>query len=95
MDICKEIKRLQSNLQFYKNRVEKLEEQIKAVTNISNIHNPDEFDEILKSNYSREEISIAYHRMLEYEGVKDRKGGLIIDTFIEFLNGTHHSLNGA
>ena len=92
MDICKEINKLQSNLQFYKKEVERLEKQIKSIKNISNIIKNDTFNDILKDNYTKEEISIAYNRMLEYEGLTNRKNSLIIDTFIEFLNNTHHSL---
>jgi hypothetical protein len=94
-DIIKHLKLQDSNIDFYKREVKRLEQQISDIKSISNVSNTVGLD-LSRSEYSKEEIINAYNKMLKYEGIKeDRVGGLIIDTFIEFLNGTHHSLNGA
>ncbi|MFC5683821.1 hypothetical protein ACYE2N_01640 [Flavobacterium sp. MAHUQ-51] len=90
-DICKYLKQQESNLDYYKKKVEILENQIEARDNINFIRNDIEV-ELKKENYTKEEIVLAYNRMAEYEGVKHRFGKTITDTFIEFLNETHHSL---
>ena len=54
---------------------------------------PNTIDLILnKNSYTREEIVSAYNKMLKYEGIEYREGGLITNTMFEFLEGTHHSL---
>lgn len=94
-DIIKHLKLQDSNLNFYKREVKRLEQQILDIKTISNVVNIVDLN-LNKNEYSKSEIIDAYNKMLKYEGIiEDRVGGLIIDTFIEFLNGTHHSLNGA
>ena len=94
-DIIKHLKIQDSNLDFYKREVKRLEEQISDIKSISNVANTVDLD-LAKGEYTKSEIINAYNKMLKYEGInEDRVGGLIIDTFIEFLNGTHHSSNGA
>ena len=92
-DIVKHLKLQDRNIEFYKKEINRLEKQVEVLKDISNVHN--NIDVYLKKDeYTRDEISLAYNRMMEYEGIRDdRAGGLITDTFIEFLNGTHHSLN--
>jgi hypothetical protein len=92
-DIIKHLKLQDSNLDFYKRKVERLEQQISDIKSISNLPNSVDLD-LNNDQYSKQEIINAYNKMLKYEGIsKDRIGGLIIDTFIKFLNGTHHSIN--
>ncbi len=90
-DIIKHLKLQDSNLDFYKRKVERLEQQISDIKSISNLPNSVDLD-LNNDQYSKQEIINAYNKMLKYEGIsKDRIGGLIIDTFIKFLNDTHHS----
>ena len=92
-DIIKHLKLQDSNLDFYKRKVERLEQQISDIKSISNLPNSVDLD-LNNDQYSKQEIINAYNKMLKYEGIsKDRIGGLIIDTFIKFLNNTHHSTN--
>jgi hypothetical protein len=92
-DIIKHLKLQDSNLDFYEQRVERLEQQISDIKSISNLPNSVDLD-LNNDQYSKQEIINAYNKMLKYEGIsKDRIGGLIIDTFIKFLNDTHHSTN--
>jgi hypothetical protein len=92
-DIIKHLKLQDSNLDFYKRKVERLEQQISDIKSISNLPNSVDLD-LNNDQYSKQEIINAYNKMLKYEGIsKDRIGGLIIDTFIKFLNDTHHSTN--
>lgn len=91
-DIVEHLKLQDSNLDFYKKKVAELESQIKDIKQISDISNSVNLG-LKKTEYTREEIISAYNKMLKYEGLESRSGGLIVDTFIEFLNGTHHSLN--
>jgi hypothetical protein len=92
-DIIKHVKLQDSNLDFYKRKVERLEQQISDIKSISNLPNSVDLD-LNNDQYSKQEIINAYNKMLKYEGIsKDRIGGLIIDTFIKFLNDTHHSTN--
>ena len=92
-DIIKHLKLQDSNLDFYKRKVEGLEQQISDIKSISNLPNSVDLD-LNNDQYSKQEIINAYNKMLKYEGIsKDRIGGLIIDTFIKFLNNTHHSTN--
>ena len=92
-DIIKHLKLQDSNLDFYEQRVERLEQQISDIKSISNLPNSVDLD-LNNDQYSKQEIINAYNKMLKYEGIsKDRIGGLIIDTFIKFLNNTHHSTN--
>jgi hypothetical protein len=92
-DIIKHLKLQDSNLDFYKRKVERLEQQISDIKSISNLPNSVDLD-LNNDHYSTQEIINAYNKMLKYEGIsKDRIGGLIIDTFIKFLNDTHHSTN--
>lgn len=94
-DIIKHLKLQDLNLDFYKREVKRLEQQISDIKKISNVVNTVDLN-LNKNEYSKNDIVDAYNKMLKYEGInEDRVGGLIIDTFIEFLNGTHHSLNGA
>ena len=92
-DIIKYLKLQDSNLDFYKREVKRLEQQISDIKSISNVSNSVDLN-LSSRNYSKDEIINAYNRMLKYEGISEsRVGGLIIDTFIEFLNGTLHSSN--
>jgi hypothetical protein len=92
-DIIKHLKLQDSSLDFYEQRVERLEQQISDIKSISNLPNSVDLD-LNNDQYSKQEIINAYNKMLKYEGIsKDRIGGLIIDTFIKFLNDTHHSTN--
>jgi polyhydroxyalkanoate synthesis regulator phasin len=92
-DIIKHLKLQDSSLDFYEQRVERLEQQISDIKSISNLPNSVDLD-LNNDQYSKQEIINAYNKMLKYEGIsKDRIGGLIIDTFIKFLNNTHHSTN--
>jgi hypothetical protein len=92
-DIIKHLKLQDSNLDFYERKVERLEQQISDIKSISNLPNSVDLD-LNNDQYSKQEIINAYNKMLKYEGIsKDRIGGLIIDTFIKFLNDTHHSTN--
>lgn len=92
-DIIKHLKLQDSNLDFYEQKVERLEQQISDIKSISNLPNSVDLD-LNNDQYSKQEIINAYNKMLKYEGIsKDRIGGLIIDTFIKFLNDTHHSTN--
>jgi hypothetical protein len=92
-DIIKHLKLQDSNLNFYERKVERLEQQISDIKSISNLPNSVDLD-LNNDQYSKQEIINAYNKMLKYEGIsKDRIGGLIIDTFIKFLNDTHHSTN--
>jgi len=92
-DIIKHLKLQDSNLDFYKRKVERLEQQISDIKSISNLPNSVDLD-LNNDQYSKQEIINAYNKMLKYEGIsKDRIGGLIIDTFIKFLNNTHHNTN--
>lgn len=94
-EIIKHLKLQDSNLDFYKKEVKRLEQQITDIKSISNVTNTIDLD-LSKKEYSKFEIIDAYNKMLKYEGInEERVGGLIIDTFIELLNGTHHSSNGA
>jgi hypothetical protein len=92
-DIIKHLKLQDSNLDFYKRKIERLEQQISDIKLIPNLPNSVDLD-LNNDQYSKQEIINAYNKMLKYEGIsKDRIGGLIIDTFIKFLNDTHHSTN--
>ena len=94
-DIIKHLKLQDSNLDFYKREVKRLEQQISDIKSISNVVNTVDLG-LNKKEYLKSEIIDAYNKMLKYEGInEDSVGGLIIDTFIEFLNGSHHSLNSA
>lgn len=94
-DIIKHLKLQDSNLDFYKREVKRLEQQLSDIKSISSVVNTVDLG-LNKKEYLKSEIIDAYNKTLKYEGIKeDRVGGLIIDTFIEFLNGSHHSLNGA
>lgn len=94
-DIIKHLKLQDSNLDFYKREVKRLEQQVSDIKSISNVSNTVDLG-LSKSNYSKQEIINAYNKMLKYEGIEENiVGGLIIDTFIEFLNSTHHSLKSA
>ena len=91
-EIIKHLKLQDSNLNFYKRRVERLEQHIADIKEISNVPNVVNLD-LNKNSYSKSEIIEAYNKMLKYEGINpERVGGLIIDTFIEFLNCKHISL---
>lgn len=92
-DIIKHLKLLESNLNFYKKENKRLEKQILDIKTISKLPNTIDLN-LNKTQYSKSEIINAYNKMLKYEGIEEKRvGGLIIDTFIEFLNGTHYSLN--
>ena len=90
-DIYKHLKLQDSNIEFYKNKVEQLEKQIEDIKTISKSVNDISLS-LDKDSYTREEIETAYNRMAKYEGLEHRTGGLITDTFIEFLTLKHSSL---
>lgn len=92
-DIIKHLKLQDSNLEFYKKEVKRLEQQVSDMQYISNVSKSVQLG-LEKDIYTKEEVIITYNRMLKYEGIEeDRVGGLIIDTFIELLNGSHRSLD--
>lgn len=80
-----------NNLDFYKRKVEQLEKQIENIKAISKPVN-DISLHLDKDSYTKEEIETAYNRMARYEGLEHRTGGLIIDTFVEFLTLKHESI---
>lgn len=91
-EIIDNILLLEKNNTFYKEKIQKLENQINDMSNINSTDfKPNRvFD---KNSYTSDELSIALEKMLAYEGLKHREGKLIIDTFIEFLDNKHNSLN--
>ena len=92
-DIIKHLKLQDSKLDFYRREVKRLRQQISDIKSISNVSNSFDLD-LSKSEYSKQEIINAYNKTLKYEGIsEDRIGALIIDTFVEFLNGNHSSSN--
>jgi hypothetical protein len=91
-DIYKVVKRLEDNIEFYKKENDRLEQQIEDMKNIDGTPSVVDVETLTKDVYTREEIILAYNRMIAYEGVTPRLGSLITDTFLEFLKGTHHSL---
>lgn len=91
-DIIDHLKQQDKNIEFYKKEISILEKQIFDIKHISDVSNEVELG-LKNSEYSKNEIITAYNRMMKYDGFDSQRfGGLIIDTFIEFLNGTHHSL---
>jgi hypothetical protein len=91
-DIYEAVKQLERNIEFYKRENDRLEQQIEDMKNINGAPTPVDVSTLPKETYSRDEIIVAYNRMLTYEGITKRMGYLITDTFLEFLKGTHHSL---
>lgn len=86
--IFKYIKQLEENIAYYKREITLLETTIESIKKPSDIINEIELKYLLKESYSKEEIVTAYNKMMKYEGISlDRSGGLITDTFIEFLSG--------
>lgn len=86
--IFKYIKQLEDNIAFFKKENELLENTIESIKKPSAIINDVELKDLLKESYSKDEIVTAYNKMMKYEGISlDRSGGLITDTFIEFLAG--------
>jgi hypothetical protein len=91
-DIIEYLNQQDKNIKFYKKEISRLEKQIFDIKHISDVSKIIDLG-LEKSEYSKDEIITAYNRMMKYEGFdSERFGRLIIDTFIEFLNGTHHSL---
>jgi hypothetical protein len=91
-DIYKAVKQLERNIMYYQKENDRLEQQIEDMKNINGAPTTVDVSTLPKETYSREEIIVAYNRMLAYEGITKRMGSLITDTFLEFLKGTHHSL---
>ena len=91
-DIYNHLKQQDSNIEFYKKKIERLEKQIEDIKNLSTINNSVELNQLLKDSYSKEEIITAYNRMLKYEGIDKDDSILITDTLFGFLSGNHHSL---
>jgi len=91
-DIYNHLKQQDSNIEFYKKKIERLEKQIEDIKNLSTVNNSIELNQLLKDSYSKEEIITAYNRMLKYEGIDKGDSILITDTLFGFLSGNHHSL---
>lgn len=92
-DVVSFIKKQERDIEFFKKKIERLKTQIEDIKSISTQFDQNTiYSDEMKSEYSKEEICVAYNRMLKYEGYKHREGTLITDTFMEFLIGTHHSL---
>lgn len=92
-DIYRYLKLQDTNTTFFITKIRELEEQIETMKNIEFIKNDIEVN-LTKENYTKEEIILAYNRMSKYEGLNYQYNyrKTIVDTFIEFLNNTHHSL---
>ena len=92
-DIYKYIKQLESNVEFYKNDNIKLEKQIEFLKNMDiPWSNPNNMV-LSRENYNYLDIIDAYNKTYEYEGIEVVGHKTILDTFIEFLNNSHHSLD--
>ena len=92
-DIYKHIKLLESNIEFHKKNTTMLEKQIEFLKNMDIPWcNPNNMV-LTKENYNYLDIIDAYNKTYHYEGIEFVGRTTILDTFIKFLNNTHHSLD--
>ena len=93
-EVIEFINLLESNLNFYKNRVSELEEQLRRIDAFKKgwvLPNPLP-ESLFKEEFDVGEINTAYQRTLTYEGIEKNGEGAILMTFLQFLNKSHHSL---
>lgn len=92
-DIIAYIEMQDSNLQSYKKENKRLRNVIKDIHSLSKTEwiKPGELN-LSHPSYSAEEIEIAFLKSKQYEGLETNKFTTVLDSFIEFLKGTHHSL---
>lgn len=93
-DVIKYIEQQEKNLAFYKRQVNRLEQILGDIHKLDKTEwlKPSELN-LKLDNFSKEQIETAFYKAKQYEGLITNEFTTVLDTFIEFLNETHHSLN--
>ncbi len=91
-EIIQYLDRQESDILFYKNHIAELEAKIELMKTLDvSWISPDTL-KLESDTYSSEAIQTAFMKAKVYEGLKTNEFTTVLDTFIKFLDGTHHSL---
>lgn len=94
LEVIKYINSQKKDNEFLLEEIDRLNEYIKELKSLPKgwvMPNSLPID-LGKEEFNIDEINTAYQRTIMYEGLRRHKGGTILNTFLEMLNKSHHSL---